>query len=232
MLAFNDFEVLTFDCYGTLVDWESGILNALNPVLDAHGIQIENQRLLELYAEIESAEEQGAYRNYKTVLASVVEGIGERLKFTPTLFELTCLSESIQHWQPFPDTVAALRTLHSKFKLAIISNIDDDLFAFTENHLKTKFDWVVTAGQVQSYKPSESNFLKAIERMQIPRGRILHVAQSVFHDIVPAKKLGISTVLVKRRQSGKGFGATPPAWMKPDVEVQDLRSLVELIGLK
>lgn len=232
MLPFNDFEVLTFDCYGTLIDWESGILGALNPVLDAHGIHLEKERLLELYAEFEPLQQRGGYRNYKSILASVVKGIGEQLDFTPTPSEQSSLSESIKQWQPFPDTVAALQSLHSKYKLAIISNIDNDLFAFTERHLKTKFDWVVTAEQVQSYKPSENNFLKAIERMQIPRERILHVAQSVFHDIVPAKKLGISTVWVKRRQSGKGHGATPPASMKADVEVQDLRLLVDLIGLK
>lgn len=232
MVTFNDFEVLTFDCYGTLVDWESGILNALNPVLVAHGIQMEDERLLELYAELEPSEEKGAYRSYRSILSSVVTRIGERLNFIPNSSELNCLAESIKNWQPFPDTVTALQLLHSRFKLAIISNIDDDLFAFTGQHLKTKFDWVITASQVKSYKPSENNFLKAMERMQVPRERILHVAQSVFHDIVPAKKLGISTVWVKRRQSGETFGATPPASMKADVEVQDLRSLVELIGLK
>jgi len=232
MVAFNDVEVLTFDCYGTLIDWEGGILNALSPVLMAHEVRMDNERLLELYAEIESVEEAGAYREYKSILASVVARFGEQFDFKPTSSELYCLADSIKNWQPFPDTVGALQLLHSRFKLAIISNIDEDLFASTAQHLKTKFDWVITASQVQSYKPSENNFVKAMERMQVPRERLLHVAQSVFHDIVPAKKLGISTVWVKRRQSGKGFGATPPASMKADVEVQDLRALVDLIGLK
>ena len=230
-MNFNSFDVLTFDCYGTLIDWEAGILRTLTPVLAAHGVRVAPDELLELYGKFEAEEEKGEYRTYKAIQSALMAKIGEHFQFTPTDGELTCLSDSIQHWLPFPDTIGALKVLHKRYKLAIISNVDDDLFVATEKRLHTKLDWVITAEQVQSYKPSRNNFLKAIERMGIPKERILHVAQSIFHDIVPAKELGLSTVWVNRRHSQGGFGATPPAHQRADVIVPDLRSLSRLTGM-
>ena len=230
MLNLNDFEVLTFDCYGTLIDWESGIWEALQPVLFHHRIDMMTDKALELYAELESEAGRGAYHAYKTVLRLVLEGFGSRLGFVPSQTELQRFSASVKDWPAFPDSVSALQALKNKYKLAIISNIDDDLFAFSAQRLQTQFDWVITAQQARSYKPSLNNFHLAMERIGVPANKILHVAQSLFHDIVPAKSLGLATVWINRRHNKAGFGATPPAQALPDLEVPDLQTLAETIG--
>jgi 2-haloacid dehalogenase len=231
MLNFDDFEVLTFDCYGTLIDWESGIWEALRPVLAHHGIALMADQALELYGELEVEAERGSYHEYQTVLRMVLEGLGSRLGFVPTSTELQRFSESVKDWPAFPDSTGALQALKKKYKLAIISNIDDNLFAFSAQRLQTPFDWVITAQQAKSYKPSLNNFHLAFERIGSPTTKILHVAQSLFHDIVPAKALGLSTVWVNRRHDKAGFGATPPAQAQPDLEVPDLQTLAGTIGL-
>ena len=231
MLNFNDFEVLTFDCYGTLIDWESGIWEALQPVLTNHRLAIAREKALELYGELESEAEGGAYHEYKTVLKMVLEGFGSRLGFVPTPIELQHLSASVKDWPAFPDSAPALQELKKKYKLAIISNIDDDLFAFSAQRLQVEFDWIITAQQAKSYKPSLNNFRLAFERIGLPQNKILHVAQSLFHDIAPAKALGLATVWVNRRYNKAGFGATPPAHAQPDLEVPDLQTLAAKLGL-
>jgi 2-haloacid dehalogenase len=230
MVHFDQFEVLTFDCYGTLIDWETGIWEALNPVLSAHHRKLSPEQALELYGEFESEIESGEYCEYKTVLPMVLEKFSGRLGFKPSLSELQAFSVCVKDWPAFPDSAHALQALHTKYKLAVISNIDDDLFAFSERKLQIKFDWVITAKQARSYKPSLNNFRLAFERIGLPQEKILHVAQSLYHDIVPAKILGLSTVWVNRRHGKDGFGATPPAAAQPDLEVPDLQSLAELIG--
>jgi 2-haloacid dehalogenase len=231
VLNFEQFEVLTFDCYGTLIDWETGLWAALCPIFESHRVSVSLEDALTLYGELESEVERGAYRDYKAVLRSVLEGLGSRLGFAPTPAELDRFAVSVQEWPAFPDSPRALRALKTKYKLAIISNIDDDLFAFSAQRLQVPFDWVITAQQVQSYKPSLNNFHRAFERLGVPPSRILHVAQSLFHDIAPAKALGLATVWVNRRRGKAGPGATPPAQAQPDLEVPDLQSLAQRIGL-
>jgi 2-haloacid dehalogenase len=231
MLRFDDFDVLTFDCYGTLIDWETGILDALRPVFAAHRVDLTPERTLELYGELESAAERGPYREYKAILRTVLEGLGTRFGFTATANELEQFSTSVKDWPAFPDSAAALQALHKKFRLAIVSNIDDDLFAHSAQRLQVRFDWIITAQQVKSYKPSLNNFRMAFERIGVPQNRILHVAQSLFHDIAPANALGLSSVWVNRRHKKEGSGATPEAQARPDLEVPDLRTLAEKIGL-
>jgi 2-haloacid dehalogenase len=229
-MNFNQFEILTFDCYGTLIDWESGILAALKQLLEPQKIKLSDHRLLELFAEFESEAESGEYIKYREVLQRVVVKIGEKLNFSPTEVELNSLANSLKNWQPFPDTVEGLKALKQKYKLGIISNIDNDLFADSAQHLKIEFDYVITAEKAQSYKPSVNNFEVALQEIRVEKDKILHVAQSIYHDIVPAKSLGLSTVWVNRRQGKEGFGATLPAKAVPDLEVPDLRSLVSQVG--
>lgn len=231
MLQFNAFEVLTFDCYGTLIDWETGIWMALQPVVATHHIDLSLDRALELYGELETEAERGEYHEYKTVLQMALKGLGQRLGFVPTANELQHFSMSVRDWPAFHDSAQALQALKKKYKLAIISNIDDDLFAFSAQRLQVKFDWIITAQQARSYKPSLNNFRLAFERIGLPQNRILHVAQSLFHDIAPAKALGLSTVWVNRRHDKKGFGATPPAQAQPNLEVPDLQTLARKIGV-
>jgi 2-haloacid dehalogenase len=186
---------------------------------------------LELYGELESKAEREEYHDYKTVLRIVLERFGSRLGFVPTQNELHCLSDSVKDWQAFPDSTRALQAFKKKYKLAIISNIDDDLFASSAQRLQARFDWVITAQQAKSYKPSLSNFHLAFERIGLPKHKILHVAQSLFHDVVPARAVGLSTVWINRRHNKEGFGATPPAQAQPDLEVPDLHTLAAKMGL-
>jgi 2-haloacid dehalogenase len=223
LLDFDPFRVLTFDCYGTLIDWESGLLAALQPVLRSQGHDLSDRQVLEIYSELEP-NAQNPYRPYREVLENVVRGFGERVGFQVSAAAAQSLPESLKDWPPFPDTRAALKTLKTRYKLAIISNTDDDLFAATAHHLEVQFDEVITAQQARAYKPSLLPFQLALQRLGCPCGQVLHVGQSVYHDVLPAKSLGIATVLVHRR----GFGATRPADAQPDLTVPDLQTLAAL----
>jgi len=230
-LDLNQFRVLTFDCYGTLIDWESGILNALKPVFIAHQVKIGQDAALELFGELES-EQQREYKPYRAVLENVLAGIGERLGFTPTDREKQAFGESVRDWPPFPDTVNALYALKGKYKLVILSNVDDDLFAHSARKLQVAFDDVITAQQCKSYKPSLNNFRIAQRRIGVSSDKWLHVAQSLYHDIAPAKQLGLHTVWVNRRWDKPGSGATKLTEVTPDLEVKSLGELAEIVESK
>jgi 2-haloacid dehalogenase len=222
-------QAVTFDCYGTLIDWETGLLAALQPVLVSHGVSVGDEALLEWYAGVEAAEERAPYQPYRLVLRRVMERLGAEFGFVPDATEARCLEEAIPGWSPFEDVVPALRSLSRAYRLAVISNIDDDLFAATARRLPVRFDAVITAQSVGSYKPSPENFLQAIRTLALPPESILHVAQSLYHDVAPASLCGISTVWVNRRRGRPGAGATPPAVATPYLEVPDLRALVRAL---
>lgn len=228
MLDLTRFKVLTFDCYGTMIDWESGIFSALRPMLDAHGKMLSDSALLALYAELELAAEQGEYLRYRDVLQSVVRGFGQRLGFSPTDAEVRSLPESVAAWQPFPDTVEALRKLKGRYQLAVMSNIDDDLFAATASKLEVAFSNVITAQQAGCYKPCMNIFKLAEQRIGVNHDQWLHVGQSIYHDVIPAQSLGLATVWVNRRSPRPGAGAAKAATATPDLEVPDLQTLAKL----
>jgi 2-haloacid dehalogenase len=220
--------VFTFDCYGTLIDWEAGILAVVQPVLRAHGLEVADEQVLETYAALESAAEAGPYRPYGDILVDVMRGLGEQFGFVASATEARALAASVGDWPAFADSAGALAALQRRYKLAIVSNVDDDLFAASQRRLGVTFDWIVTAQQARSYKPSLNNFHVALDRIGLPHDQVLHVAQSLFHDHVPARHLGLDTVWVNRRGDKRGSGATPPAVVQPDLEVPDLRSLADL----
>lgn len=224
---FSRFEWLSFDSYGTLIDWELGILGYFRELLQCRSCKISDDEILNMYSEFEPQEQAGEYRPYREVLASVVRDFARELNFEVSETEASGLAESIRSWQPFPDTVAGLRRLHSRYKLAILSNIDDDLFAWSAAKLEVPFDCVVTAQQVGSYKPSLRNFETLLERLAIPRERLLHVAESLYHDVGPARSMGIATVWVNRRQ-GKTAAATKSVEARPDVEVATIAALADV----
>jgi 2-haloacid dehalogenase len=224
-LDFSRFRVITFDCYGTLIDWERGIFAALRPILAAHAVNLSDAELLRLYSELELYAESAEYRRYREILRDVVRGFGNRLGFQPNKKEQESLADSVATWKPFPDTVAALRKLKAKYRLAIISNIDDDLFAVTAPKLQTSFDQVITAQQAGAYKPSLKTFHLAETRLRVPREQWLHAGQSVYHDVIPAKSLGISTVWVNRTSTRPGSGAAIQASGEPDLEIATLQEL-------
>jgi 2-haloacid dehalogenase len=225
---FGRFDALTFDCYGTLIDWETGILAALRPVLQAHGVEAQDDALLETYARAEAAAERGSYLPYRTVLARALRDVCAAYGTKPTDEEARAFSDSVGDWPAFPDSADALVRLADRFRLGVITNCDDDLFARSNERLGVRFDWIVTAQQVGSYKPDQRNFRFAFEVIDVPRERILHVAQSLFHDHVPARQLGMSSVWIDRRGDKPGFGATPPASATPDLWVADMATFAAL----
>ena len=230
MLNFDQFRLLTFDCYGTLIDWETGIFSALRPLLAAHGKTISDSELLRLYSEFEWHAEQGEFRPYRQVLESVVRRFGQSLGFRPSESEARSLPDSLPNWLPFPDSIPALRKLKARYQLAIISNVDDDLFASTGRRLDIPFDYVITAQQAQAYKPSLQIFRLAQQRTGVAPGQWLHVGQSIYHDVVPAQSLGMKSVWVNRLSPRPGAGAAKTASAQPDLEVCDLKSLAQLIS--
>ncbi len=227
-MDFSRFTTISFDCYGTLIDWEAGLLPALRGVLAAHGQSLPDAAILELYGEFEAEAESGPYQSYRNVLESVVRQFGERCGFRPSPAELRSLHESIPAWPPFPDTVAALQKLQQRYQLAVISNIDDDLFAETRKHLGVEFAGVITAQQARSYKPSVNNFRLALQKLGIEPSHLLHAGQSVYHDVIPAQSLGISTVWVNRCSARPGVGAVRAVSGQPDLEVPDVATLAAL----
>jgi 2-haloacid dehalogenase len=229
MLDFTQFEWLSFDCYGTLIDWEAGLLGYLRPLLQSQDCIISDAHILTLYSEFEPREQAGEYRPYREVLASVVRDFAREFQFGVRDGKAAGLADSVRDWQPFADTVPGLRRLRSRYKLAILSNIDDDLLAYSQPKLQVPFDCVVTAQQAQGYKPSLRNFEMLLERLAIPRNRLLHVAESLYHDVAPARSLDIATVWVNRRQ-GKAASATKRVDASPDVEVPNIVKLADLAG--
>jgi 2-haloacid dehalogenase len=223
-------EVLTFDCYGTLIDWESGLLAALRAVLSGHGVEAGDDDLLEAYARHETAAERGAYRPYREVLRRALRGLCRERGLTPSEEETEAFAGSVADWPPFPDSAPALSRLSSRYRLGVITNCDDDLFAGSNRKLGVTFDWVVTAEQVGAYKPDERPFHAAFERLGLPRDRILHVAQSLYHDHATAKRLGLTTVWIDRRGGREGSGATPVAQATPDATFPDMASFAAAVA--
>jgi 2-haloacid dehalogenase len=230
MLDFNRFDVFTFDCYGTLINWEDGILRCLHRILVAHGKDTDDATILQLYGDFEAKAEQGEYRRYREVLQSVVEQFGEKLGFKPTEQETHSLPESLPLWRPWPETASALCELQDRFRLAIISNVDDDLFAATQPQLGVEFDQVITAQQAGAYKPSLKIFELALSRVGVPAQRVLHVGQSLYHDVLPAQALGLATVWVNRPSARTGVGAVRAAEGRPDLQVSSLAALAAKIN--
>ena len=226
-IDYPSFEVLTFDCYGTLIDWEAGIGAGLGAVTRAHDVDVADEELLTTYAGHEAELEAGPYLRYRDVLAAACRGVCADLGIEPRAEEVDAFAGSVGNWPAFADSAAALAALHRRFKLAVITNCDDDLFAASNRRLGVTFDWVITAQQAGSYKPSHRNFELAFERIGLPRDRVLHVAQSLFHDHVPAKELGLTSVWVNRRAGREGSGATPPASATPDATFHDMASFAE-----
>jgi 2-haloacid dehalogenase len=229
-MDFSRFTTISFDCYGTLIDWESGILPTLRAILANHSQSLPDAGILELYGEFEAQAESGPYQCYRDVLESVVRALADHFHFQANPAEIRSLYESVRAWPPFPDTVPALRELQKRYRLVVISNIDDDLFAETRKHLDVKFDGVITAEQARSYKPSINNFQMALRTLALSPDRLVHAAQSIYHDVVPARSLGISTVWVNRKSARPGIGAVrisaeSASERQPDIEVPDLATL-------
>jgi 2-haloacid dehalogenase/putative hydrolase of the HAD superfamily len=214
------YEVITFDCYGTLVDWERGLREAFARAAAAAGRTLDPAAVLALYHEIEPVVQAEAYRSYRTVLAETARRVAGRLGWPLDAAGAAFLPESLPAWPAFPDTNAALERLaRAGYVLGILSNVDDDLLAATRRHFTVDFAIVVTAQQAGSYKPAAGHFLIARERVA---GRPwLHAAQSYFHDIVPAVAHGIPAAWINRKGEAPAGGARP---------LRELGTLADLAG--
>ena len=216
--------VVSFDCYGTLVDWESGIVEAVSGVFKNHGITLKRDDILDLYSKFEPEAER-VYRPYKEVLRIVMESFGEHFGVELSENEKNVLVDSIGSWPVFPDTPDTLKRIKDRHRIAVISNVDDDLFEMTQKKIGVEFDHIVTAQRVEAYKPSLKVFEFAHKEFGVSKDEWIHVGQSVYHDVIPAKEYGIKTILVKRR----GFGATPKVHGSADYTVENLRDIIEIL---
>jgi 2-haloalkanoic acid dehalogenase type II len=217
------YDIVTFDCYGTLIDWEEGIGTAFEHAAGRARREAHRATVLADYAEFEPQIQAERYRPYREVLALTAERVARRLGWSSEEGSGGAfLPESLGSWRPFPDTNAALERLAgSGLELGILSNVDDDLLEQTRRHFPVQFSCIVTAAQVGSYKPAEGHFREA--RRRIGERRWLHAAQSYFHDVVPARRLGIPVAWVNRK------GEKPSGDVRPDYEVPDLAALADLV---
>jgi 2-haloalkanoic acid dehalogenase type II len=228
LIDYDAFDALTFDCYGTLIDWESGILSGLRSALGSEIESVSDAQLLERFAFNEHLAEV-PYKNYREVLGLTLRLLATELDLEVSPEQEAQFGASVLDWPAFSDSHEALSSLQKKYKLVVITNCDDDLFAASAARLGITFDEVITAAQVGSYKPNIENFHFAHEKIQrtlgISKDRILHVAQSLFHDHAPAKSIGMTTVHIKRR----GIGAAPQASAAPDAVFPDMKSFADSV---
>jgi 2-haloacid dehalogenase len=233
-MRLTDFAALSFDCYGTLIDWETGILATLRPWADRQGLAVTDDALLADFSRAEpklQAEKPATL--YPDVLAGAFRALSSTFGRSVTDEEARAFGQSVKDWPAFPDSAAALAYLKRHYKLAILSNIDRASFAHSNRKLGVEFDLIVTAQDVGSYKPTPRNFEVLLERLAglgVPKQRVLHTAQSLFHDHVPAKRFGLATAWIDRRAGKGSFGATlaPDQPVTPDWQVTTLGELADL----
>ena len=211
-MRLTDFKVLSFDCYGTLIDWESGMFQALQPLVSQAGPRLSRDEVLEAHARRESAQQRTTPgRLYKDLLAIVYKRLTEEWGVAASWDECVAYGLSIRDWPAFADSAAALQYLKRHYKLVILSNVDNESFAFSNSKLDVEFDAVFTAEDVGSYKPSPRNFTYMLEALQargVAKDDILHTAESLFHDLAPANEIGLASCWIHRRHGQSGFGAT------------------------
>ena len=215
-MQITDFNVLTFDCYGTLIDWESGMVAALKPLTDRAEPALTRNQILEAHAFHESSQQaQTPGRPYRDLLAIVYKRLAEQWGLHVTHEDCVAYGRSVRDWPAFPDTVEALRYLARHYKLVILSNVDNESFSFSNARLGVEFDAIYTAEDVGAYKPSLANFEYMLAKLERglggnPLGRkdILHTAESMFHDHGPANEMGLASCWIYRRHADEGFGAT------------------------
>ena len=212
-------ETVTFDCYGTLIDWAAGLEQSFHQIF-GDALAGRERELFEAYVQTEAAVEAGPYRAYRDVLATTVAGLANRFETDLPADRAGLLADTLTQWKPFADTNEALVRLKERYHLGVLSNIDRDLFDGTARHFDVRFDFVVTAEDVQGYKPGHRHFLKLLES-HAERNSVLHVAQSLFHDGSPAGALGIAFVWINR------YNEANETLVRPLAEYPDLKSLAD-----
>ncbi|MFE4948613.1 haloacid dehalogenase type II [Leifsonia sp. NPDC056665] len=230
----TDYDALSFDCYGTLIDWEAGIAAVLGPWARSFDPSITDEDVLVAYSEHEAAvEEEAPTTLYPDVLRKAFRRTGRALRFEVTAADADALGNSVPDWPAFPDSAEALARLKKHYKLIILSNVNRDGFAGSNRRLGVEFDEILTAQDIGTYKPNPANFDALLKRVDEigATGRLLHVAQSLFHDHVPAREKGIPGVWINRRHNQPGWGATPDprVAVKPDLEFPSLAAFADAV---
>ncbi|MBI5244352.1 MAG: haloacid dehalogenase type II [Elusimicrobia bacterium] len=218
------YDLITFDCYGTLIDWSAGIRSAIEKTGAACGLRLDPAKLADRYIQVEMAVEQGGFKKYREVQALAMkllfEEQGERLNSK----QASILSRSLPRWKPFPETARVLKALRrSGYRLAVLSNVDDLLLKRSISRIGVRFDRLVTSEQVRSYKPRTRHWERILAATRVPKGRVLHVAASLMHDIIPAKTLGLACAWINRN------GSKPFAGARPNHVFADLSPLIPLL---
>jgi 2-haloalkanoic acid dehalogenase type II len=224
-----DFDVLSFDCYGTLIDWETGIRTALGAWRRRENIQVTDEGVIEAFGKFEwEEEEENPGMLYPEILGRVLKRMAASWGVNASPDDMRGFGRSVGNWPAFQDTPLALAYLKQHFKLVILSNVDRESFSYTNAKLGVEFDHVYTAQDIGSYKPDMENFQYLLSNLEDEghlSSRLLHVAESLYHDHVPAKKLGLSTCWIHRRHDKQGFGATkaPTEKVQPDFRFTSLQ---------
>jgi 2-haloacid dehalogenase len=232
-MRLSDFSVLSFDCYGTLIDWETGISEALAPWLVRAGVSLGRDQILEAFAELESAQQVATpAMRYPDLLAEVHRGLAERFGIAPDPEAAEEFGASVGNWPAFPDSAEALAYLKQHYQLVILSNVDRASFAQSNERLGVSFDAIYTAEDIGSYKPDPRNFdylLGHLAEQGIGKEQILHTAESLHHDHIPAKRIGLATCWIHRRAGKQGHGATrvPDTEVRPDFRFESLAAMAD-----
>lgn len=223
-MKLSDFKVLTFDCYGTLIDWESGMAAALKPLIDKTGRNLTRDEILDAHGRHESAQQaETPAMPYSQLLAVVYARLAGEWGVAINNADAAAYGNSVKDWPAFADTVEALKYLKQHFRLVILSNIDNASFAASNKRLGVEFDAIYTAEDIGSYKPADRNFdhmVSHLAALDIAKADVLHTAESLFHDHAPANKHGLKSCWINRRHEQEGFGATRPPAEMPHVDFQ------------
>jgi len=232
-MKLTDFKVLTFDCYGTLIDWESGMIEGLKPLTSKLGRELSRNEILEAHARHESSQQlQTPAKTYSELLAIVYKRLAEEWGASVSIEECLAYGQSVKNWPAFSDSAGALQYLKKHYKLVILSNVDNVSFAASNKKLEVAFDAIYTAEDCGSYKPSDRNFdymLEKLKSLGVEKNEILHTAESMFHDHAPANRHGLASCWIYRRFEQDGFGATmnPGEMPKYDFRFNSMADLVK-----
>lgn len=232
-MKLTDFKALTFDCYGTLIDWESGMIEGLKPLTERAGRRLSRDDILEAHARHESSQQNWTpARRYRDLLSIVYKRLAEEWGVVATAEECTAYGESVKDWPAFADSAEALRYLKQHYKLIILSNVDNKSFSFSNKKLGVDFDAIYTAEDIGSYKPSARNFDYMLEKLAtigVEKSQVLHTAESMFHDHAPANRVGLASCWIYRRHADQGFGATMHPGDMPNVDFR-FDSMADLVN--
>ena len=231
-MTINQYSTLTFDCYGTLIDWESGIYDALLPLTQQVNPLPDRTQVLQAFAEVESGvQSEFPDLPYPEILVKVHIQLAKSFDVSATAESHETFGRSVANWPAFPDSAESLQYLKKYFKLVILSNVDRIGFSYSSRHLRVDFDAVYTAQDIGSYKPSPTNFIYMIEQLEslgISKDEMLHTAQSLYHDMVPATEIGLATCWIDRRAGQEGAGATPCVNVNVETDYR-FESLTDLV---